>query len=249
LGAPWEPYRRDRIRVLLLQIMENHVYHLHRDENIRPRPHCAAHVAFTHISPNTEAAFQRTRKSEETPHRCLSAPTWAEEEDGVVAGLGDAAGDEVLEFAARPKQMVIEAAYQEGGGGWSVEFGSPVVGVRGRPEGGVDEGGVAEPCPQHGLRLARHGCRRRHGNRSWRIGAVGKWSTRGKNESAAHFGAPVPERAAREGGGLLALLHRTGLHRREPLRGRDGNGLTVGFAEQNAGNVPDMRYPPVVGPC
>jgi hypothetical protein len=62
-----------------------------------------------HTSPSR--TFHRTPR-EEKPHRCLSAPTWAGEEDGVVAGLGDGAGDEVLEFAARPKQMVIgEAAY------------------------------------------------------------------------------------------------------------------------------------------
>jgi hypothetical protein len=68
-------------------------------------------------------------------------------------------------------------------------FGSPVVGVRGRPEGGVDEGWVAEPGPQHGLRLARHGSRRRHGSWSWGTGAEGGTECARENDSAAHFGA------------------------------------------------------------
>jgi hypothetical protein len=65
-----------------------------------------------HISSSIAAACRRIREREETPHRCLSASTWAKEEDGVVAGLRDGAGDEVLELAARPKQILIgEAVY------------------------------------------------------------------------------------------------------------------------------------------
>jgi hypothetical protein len=74
-------------------------------------------------------------------------------------------------------------------------FGSPVVGVRGRPEGGVDEGWVAEPGPQHGLRLARHGSRRRHGSWSWGTGAEGGNRVRAGKMTRRHTLAPVAARS------------------------------------------------------
>lgn len=63
-----------------------------------------------HISSNSTAALQEAEKgcgTSEEPHRCFSAPAGTEEEDGVVAGLGDGAGDEVLELAAQTKPRRI----------------------------------------------------------------------------------------------------------------------------------------------
>jgi len=53
----------------------------------------------------SETEREKKKKTEpvKQPHRGFPAPAGTEEEDGVVAGLGDGAGDEVLERAARPK--------------------------------------------------------------------------------------------------------------------------------------------------
>jgi len=97
------------------------------------------------------------------PHRCFSTPAGTKEEDRVIAGLGDGAGDEVLQLAAQLKRRRISKIISgELCGRNRYRFGSPVIGVRGGPEGGVDEGRVTEPPPKHGLCLARHGHRCHH---------------------------------------------------------------------------------------
>ena len=139
----------------------------------------------------TEKEEKKKKKKTEPvkqPHRGFPAPAGTEEEDGVVAGLGDGASDEVLEFAARPKNpgglvRLFRAMRVRGSIG-----GSPVVGVRGGPEGGVDEPRIAEPAPEHRLRLARHGRRRRHNvcrNRE-RLGRR-KWGQAGSRGRAGNM--------------------------------------------------------------
>ena len=45
------------------------------------------------------------------PHRCFSTPAGTEEEDGVIAGLGDGAGDKVLQLAAQHKRRQISKMF------------------------------------------------------------------------------------------------------------------------------------------
>jgi hypothetical protein len=110
------------------------------------------------------------------PHRCFSTPAGTQEEDRIVAGLGDRAGDEVLQLAAQLKRRPIsKIASGELRGRYRYRFGSPVISVQGANEGGVDEDRVAEPAPKHGLCLARQGHRCHHSGggfasrRSWGI--------------------------------------------------------------------------------
>jgi hypothetical protein len=106
---------------------------------------------------------KRIRNQLKEPHRSFSTPAGTKEEDRVIAGLGDGAGDEVLQLAAQLKRRRISKIVSgELCGRNRYRFGSPVIGVRGGPEGGVDECRVAEPAPKHGLCLARHGHRCHH---------------------------------------------------------------------------------------
>jgi len=67
-----------------------------------------------HISSNSMAALQQAVKDTEPvegPHRCFSTPTGTEEEDRVIAGLGEGAGDKVLQLAAQHKRRQISKMF------------------------------------------------------------------------------------------------------------------------------------------
>jgi hypothetical protein len=66
-----------------------------------------------HISSNRAALQQAIKDTEpvEGPHRCFSTPTGTEEEDRVIAGLRDGAGDKVLQLAAQHKRRQISKMF------------------------------------------------------------------------------------------------------------------------------------------
>jgi hypothetical protein len=77
--------------------------------------HTIQHTSPPHTFHQTPHQYSREGTWEEMPHHCLSTFTWVEEEDEVYVGLE--ADDEVLEFVAQPKEMLIgEAVYREGRG-------------------------------------------------------------------------------------------------------------------------------------
>jgi hypothetical protein len=68
-----------------------------------------------HISSNRAALQQAVKDTEpvEGPHRCFSTPTGTEEEDRVIAGLRDGAGDKVLQLAAQHKGGRLAKCFQQ----------------------------------------------------------------------------------------------------------------------------------------